>query len=102
MKLSKIGYSQDKDVTILADNQLGPLEPWVAFQDGWILLLQLKGIEGPSTYDYHVQFSAAELALLVENALIGASQNGAIHAQAKGMGAVIREVLDVKNKPANT
>jgi hypothetical protein len=63
-------------------------------------LLLLKGIKGPSPYEYHVQFSAEELALLVENVLLGASHNGAIHAQAKAMGAFIREVLDVKNKPS--
>jgi hypothetical protein len=63
-------------------------------------VLPLKGSEGPSPDEYHVQLSAAELALLVENALLGASHNGAIHAQVKAMGAFIREVLDVKNKPS--
>ena len=102
MKLWKVGHYQFKGITPLVDTQLGPSEPLLVFQHGWILYLKLKGIKGPTTYDYNLEFSADELALLVEKTLIGASKEVAIHAQAKAMGAFIREVLDVKNKPANT
>lgn len=101
MKLFRIGHYQDKGITPLADGKL-ELKPSTLFNKGWELLISLAGIEGKTTYNYHVQFSANELALFVETALIGASQDGAIHAQAKAMGAFIREVLDKKNKPADT
>jgi hypothetical protein len=60
----------------------------------------VKGIKGSSTYDYHVEFTADDLALLIATALTQVSKGGAIHALAKAIGTFIREVLDVKNQPA--
>jgi hypothetical protein len=68
-------------------------------QHDWHLFLRVMGRDGTSNYDYNLNFSADELALLVEAALTQASEDVAIHAHAKAIGAFIREVLDEKNKP---
>jgi hypothetical protein len=102
MILMRSSHYREKDLKILANDTLDPSEFRLSFDDGWKLFLQVKGIDGPSTYDYHVKFSADELALFIETALIRASQDGAIHAHAIALGSFIREVLNVKNNPADT
>ena len=57
----------------------------------------LAGPEGPSTYEYAVEFSGDELALMVENALMESTMDKGVNAQAKAIGAYIREILDDKH-----
>jgi hypothetical protein len=61
--------------------------------------VRIKGLEGQSTYDYDFTLSGAELALMVETALSGCAKDRTMLAQAKAIGAFIREALDAKNKP---
>jgi hypothetical protein len=103
MKLTKRGRYKNKGDKTLIDAKLSLTSIERGYlmwhEEAWDLLLSQTGLAGPSTYDYALKFSADELAMLVETALTGASKEVAIHAQAKAMGAFIREVLDEKNKP---
>ena len=104
MKLIKSGYYKNKGFTTLADSELQPGKPlhrgaptWR--QEVWDIFVRIKGLEGQSTYDYDFTLSGAELALMVETALAGSSKDRAMLAQAKAIGAFIREALDAKHKP---
>jgi hypothetical protein len=104
MKIIKSGHYKYKGYTTLADAglQLGKSQhrgtpEWRS--EGWELFVRLKGLEGQSTYDYDLILSGAELAVLVEAAIGGCSKDRVMLAQAKGIGAFIREALDPKNKP---
>jgi hypothetical protein len=110
MKLIKSGAYKDKGDTLLANRELESgkahyrgVPTWLP--DKWDLCVRIKGIEGrfegKSTYDYDFHLSSSELALMVESALTGATNDAAIHAQAKAIGAFIREALDVKHKKPN-
>jgi hypothetical protein len=103
MELTRRGLFRNRGTRTLANVKLDSPPPswvlkWVA--DDRKLLLRMDGRDDKAQYQYKLQFSADELALFIETVLIGASQDGAIHAQAKAMGNYIREVLDKKNKPA--
>lgn len=107
MKLIKSGLRRYRDnFRTLVDTELnasGSVRRSPKWKQGdWHLFLRVTGRDGTSDYDYDLNFSADELALFVESALTGASKDGAIHAQAKAIGAFIREVLDEKNKPEDT
>jgi hypothetical protein len=104
MRLVKSGYYKNKGFTALANTELQAGKPgcrgvptWQ--QEAWHLFLRVKGIEGQTTYDYDLTLSGAELALIVEAALTGSSKDRAMLAQAKAIGAFIREALDAKHKP---
>lgn len=105
MKIAKSGHYKNKGLTTLANVDVKPGRT-TGFQVGapfwrpepWDLFLRVKGIERQTTYDYDLHLSGDELAIMVENALIGASNETAVHAQAKAIGGFIREVLNPKRK----
>jgi len=103
VKLIRSGRHKFRTIKILVDVEL-PTEHGFLLWNTVLrnFTLRMRGLQGPSTYHYDLQFSADELALLVETTLTQASEDGEVHAQAKAIGAFIREVLDEKNKPADT
>ncbi len=97
MKITRTGYYKDKGTSLLVDAPMPEMgEPsWCLLR--WRLTMLLAGPEGRSTYEYAVEFSADELALMVENALMESASDKGVDAQAKAIGDYIREILDEKH-----
>ena len=100
MKLTKQGAYKYEGITTLVDVELPTEHGFLIWNPAlWNVALRVRGREGPSTYHYDLQFSADELAMLVETALTQASEDALTHFNAKTLGAFIRAVLTEKNKP---
>ncbi len=104
MKIARSGYYKNNGTTTLANTPLNAVKLGCCGGPSWNLgtwemFLRIKGVEGPSTYDYHLHLSGEDIAMIIESSLIGASNEVAVHAEAKAIAAYIREVLDPKHKP---
>lgn len=104
MKIARSGYYKNKGITTLANTALKAVKQ--GYHGGpswnpkmWEMFLRIKGVEGQSTYDYDLHLSGDEIAMMIETSLIGASDEVAVHAEAKAIAAYVREVLDPKHKP---
>jgi len=105
MKINRYGYNRTDDGTPLVDDdvvdtRVGRIgHPIPRSGIGWSrpnsqLDFAVKGFESnEGTYLYILSLSSEELALLVESALITATDDVSTRATARGIGAYIREAL---------
>ena len=67
MKLTKQGAYKYEGITTLVDVELPTEHGFLIWNPAlWNVALRVRGLKGPYTYHYDLQFSADELAMLVE------------------------------------
>lgn len=102
MKITRNGLSRNSGIATVVDSIIEHSKT-VANRLIWSrgsrnLTFRMIGSAGNSTYAYNVSLSGEEIAVMLECALIGASDDVAVHAQAKAMGAYVREIASTAHQ----
>jgi hypothetical protein len=108
MKIERRGYERNKGYTLLVESDVCGIDKDSYFHPKWnaaanrlcFTIDGVKGVPRNTTYEYHIEFSASELARLIDLALTSASGEISIHAQAKSIAAFIQEALHKKHRKA--